>query len=371
LELGDWGGSNNAPYQNPSQIEVSTAMATTATEINAQYVIALGDNFYSYGISSTCEDPRFEETWNSVYTAQSLMIPWIVLAGNHDHRGNVSAQIAYSATSDRWVFPSLYHKHSLFSTDKKVSIDLIMMDTTNYTGINKGDVYPSTVADLTQQVWLEEALSTSTATYIIVAGHYPVYSVCEHGNTETLVVNLKPLLEKYEAHYFSGHDHCAEHIVVENVNYWLNGMGHGCCYQSSNLNEVPANGLLKFLFANQDLSKEIDDDHVEVGVNGTVGGYCGIVASKDSMTVSFYSQDSSVLYSSSVKPRSSAATDDTAQNSSKKSEFTWFVACVAVSGAAMVFIAVFWFYKEFVSKNKNIDKIYRNDVNYNLLKSET
>ena len=39
-----------------------------------------------------------------------------------------------------------------------------------------------------------------------------VYSVCEHGPTSTLITNLKPLLEKYEAHMISGHDHCQEHI---------------------------------------------------------------------------------------------------------------------------------------------------------------
>ncbi len=37
--------------------------------------------------------------------------------------------------------------------------------------------------------------------------------MCEHGNTDTLVTNLRPLLAKYGAHYMSGHDHCMEHLV--------------------------------------------------------------------------------------------------------------------------------------------------------------
>lgn len=64
-----------------------------------------------------------------------------------------------------------------------------------------------------QWAWLESELKASTADYIMVGGHYPVYSVCEHGNTDTLVVNLKPLLVQYGAHYMSGHDHCMEHFV--------------------------------------------------------------------------------------------------------------------------------------------------------------
>jgi len=139
--------------------------------------------------------------------------------------GNVSSQIAFSNLSEYWNFPSLYYKKSFFSQDNSTSLDIIFMDTTNYTGINSGNVYPSTVADVAQQEWIEEQLSTSTADYIIVAGHYPVYSVCSHGNTETMVVNLEPLLIKYQAQFMSGHDHCAEHIVKNNTNYWLNGMG--------------------------------------------------------------------------------------------------------------------------------------------------
>jgi tartrate-resistant acid phosphatase type 5 len=191
-------------------------------------VLALGDNFYHYGINGTCESVRFDQTWNDVYTAASLMVPWLVNAGNHDHRGNVSAQIAYTAISDRWIFPSLYHKRTIYSDDRSVTVDIILMDTTNYTGVNSGTDYPPTVQDPAQQQWLEESLKYSVADYIIVGSHYPMYSACEHGNTLTMLNNLKPLLEKYNAHLMSGHDHCAEHIVENGISYWLNGIGHGC-----------------------------------------------------------------------------------------------------------------------------------------------
>ena len=51
-------------------------------------------------------------------------------------------------------------------------------------------------------------MAASTADYLFVAGHYPVYSGCSHGSTSSLISWLKPLLEKYGAHYLSGHDHC-------------------------------------------------------------------------------------------------------------------------------------------------------------------
>jgi len=64
-----------------------------------------------------------------------------------------------------------------------------------------------------QWVWIEAELAKSRADYLLVVGHYPVYSICEHGPTPTLVTHLRPLLQQYGAHYLAGHDHCMEHMI--------------------------------------------------------------------------------------------------------------------------------------------------------------
>jgi len=76
----------------------------------------------------------------------------------------------------------------------------------------------------------------------------------------------------------------AEHFVVGSTNYWLNGLGQGCCYQDSNYDGVP-DGSLRYLMANTDLDNSIDDDGYEVGVNGTIGGFTGVKVSTHSMAV--------------------------------------------------------------------------------------
>ncbi len=64
-----------------------------------------------------------------------------------------------------------------------------------------------------QRLWLESALRNSTADWRIVTGHYPIYSIAEHGPNYQLIDELKPLLERYNvAMYLCGHDHNAQHL---------------------------------------------------------------------------------------------------------------------------------------------------------------
>ena len=71
-------------------------------------MIGLGDNFYFSGVKHV-KDPRFYFTFERTYSAPSLVIPWYMIAGNHDHILNVSAQIMYSNVSKRWNFPDYFY----------------------------------------------------------------------------------------------------------------------------------------------------------------------------------------------------------------------------------------------------------------------
>jgi len=78
LAVGDW-GRDGAFHQ----AEVAARMGETATALYADFVISVGDNFYEDGVASV-DDPKWKTSFEDVYTAPSLQIPWYVALGNHD-----------------------------------------------------------------------------------------------------------------------------------------------------------------------------------------------------------------------------------------------------------------------------------------------
>lgn len=63
--LGDWGGQDGYPYTTPAETALSSAMGEVAASTGSQFTVALGDNFYSYGVKNV-NDPRFKETFEVV-----------------------------------------------------------------------------------------------------------------------------------------------------------------------------------------------------------------------------------------------------------------------------------------------------------------
>lgn len=59
LVVGDWGGLPNAPFITPIEWATAKEMGRTAEQLGADFVLALGDNFYYRGVK-TVDDPRFQ-----------------------------------------------------------------------------------------------------------------------------------------------------------------------------------------------------------------------------------------------------------------------------------------------------------------------
>jgi tartrate-resistant acid phosphatase type 5 len=224
LVIGDW-GRDGAGYQTA----VATQMAKAAARLHAAFVVSVGDNFYEEGVQKPTDD-QFTSSFENIYKAQSLQIPWYVAIGNHDYHGNVQAEIDYSRVDPRWHMPARYFVvHE--KVDNATSVDLFFLDTSPFvTQYRTEDKYKSHVAgiDTKAQIhWLDSALAASTAQWKMVIGHHPLYSASpKHGNTPELITAIEPLLEKYHAQvYLCGHDHNLQHLKVGHVDYFVSGGG--------------------------------------------------------------------------------------------------------------------------------------------------
>jgi hypothetical protein len=123
--------------------------------------------------------------------------------------GNVTAEIAYTGDSKRWEFPDYYYNKKFNITGTKgMTFEMILFDTVIAAG-NSDDLTstrtskfdplsgPASVPSADAQwKWVEATIAASTADYLWVGGHYPVYSACSHGPTPELITKLKPHLEK-------------------------------------------------------------------------------------------------------------------------------------------------------------------------------
>merc|ERR1719491_1360621 len=108
-------------------------------ESNLDFVLALGDNFYDFGLSLDGADreTRFKATYEDVYKHPSLQVPWYAIAGNHDHCGSVAQQLELSVGHSRWTYPDLNHIVTRQITTSKGDVkklEIIMIDTQELAG---------------------------------------------------------------------------------------------------------------------------------------------------------------------------------------------------------------------------------------------
>lgn len=103
--IGDWGGATIGGYHLSNELAVAKQMGKTATELDVQFILNTGDNFYYCGVDSIT-DAQFKTDFEDIYTDKSLNVPWYGILGNHDYAYSVEPQLTYkSPNNDRWQIP--------------------------------------------------------------------------------------------------------------------------------------------------------------------------------------------------------------------------------------------------------------------------
>ncbi|KAH7683786.1 Acid phosphatase protein [Dioscorea alata] len=227
LVVGDWG--RNGTY---NQSQVATQMGKIGEELDIDFVISTGDNFYEDGLQGVC-DNQFQQSFTDIYTAKSLQKQWYSVLGNHDYRGDVLAQLSPILRR----FDSRWFCMRSFIVNTEI-VDFFFVDTTpfekkywthpkdhhyDWRNVEPRDQY---IENLLKD--LDLALKESRAPWKFVVGHHTMRSVSDHGDTKELLQELLPTLKANDVDlYINGHDHCLEHISSRDspIQYLTSGGG--------------------------------------------------------------------------------------------------------------------------------------------------
>lgn len=228
LVVGDWGRDGNY-----NQSRVAKQMGKVGKDMDVNFIISAGDNFYDSGLDGV-HDAQFAESFSKIYGAPSLQKTWYAVLGNHDYRGNPEIQVDdfLKSRDSRWVCDYTYTLpvdlgHSCHGRMETLSssVEFFFIDTNpfeedywtpdnqHYTWtrpIPREDVIANQLKNLT------EALEASTATWKLVVGHHTMFSYGPHGNTPELIEKILPILKANNIDmYINGHDHSLQHIKRE------------------------------------------------------------------------------------------------------------------------------------------------------------
>jgi tartrate-resistant acid phosphatase type 5 len=223
LVISDWGAKAST-----TQVAVARAMGRIAAAQGTRLVVTCGDNYHSDGIDKA-DSPRWKAEFEDVYSSPALQVPWYPSLGNHDNRGKVQAEIDYSKLSPRWKLPARYyaHREPIGGSNEVLFVHL---DTSPFVKAYRKNGSSYKVQDQDPQAqlrWLDTVLSESQARWKIVVGHHPIYAAATtHGDTQELIEDVLPVLQRHGVRiYFCGHDHVLQHLVHDNLNFFVCGGG--------------------------------------------------------------------------------------------------------------------------------------------------
>ena len=180
-------------YGNQWSAEIAAGMGRVATEQEIHFVVLTGDNFYPKGVASVA-DTQWQDKFERLYRDVSLLnLPVYAVLGNHDHRGNVAAQVKYAAErlgSGRWRMRGLQYHQDFGIVDNRVLLRIVFLDTV--------PMARSWLKSHTAQLFIREAMELpGNPIWRVVVGHAGVRSYSQLPLAQKLsLAELGPLMRE-------------------------------------------------------------------------------------------------------------------------------------------------------------------------------
>lgn len=205
--IGDYGSAGTA----------EAAVATLVASWGPDLVITVGDNNYTEGAAATIDQNigqyyhDFIYPYTGSYGAGATYNKFFPALGNHD-----------------WNTPGAQPYLDYFQLPGNERYYDFVAGPVHFFAIDSDSDEPDgTSASSAQASWLQGALAASTAPWKIVYLHHPPYSSGSHGSSTTL---RWPFKEWGASAVLAGHDHTYERLLVDDLTYFVNGLGGRSLY---------------------------------------------------------------------------------------------------------------------------------------------
>ncbi len=179
---------------------------------NPDFIVTVGDNNYPIGAAHSIDENigryyhEFIHPYNGKYGAGAASKRFFPALGNHDWMSN--------GAKPYFQYFSFYNEKGYYE---------FVQGLIHFFVLDSDPNEPDGIASTSKQArWLKNALAASTSEYKIVVMHHPPYSSGEHGSTSIM---QWPYKQWGADAVLSGHDHLYERILVDDLPYFVNGIG--------------------------------------------------------------------------------------------------------------------------------------------------
>jgi hypothetical protein len=210
--IGDFGKAGQA------ELDVSTLVKSW----NPDFIITTGDNNYEVGSASTIDTNigyyyhEFIYPYTGIYGDGAAENKFFPSLGNHDWGNAYPNPDGADPYLNYFTLPNNERYYDFV----KGPVHFFAIDSDP----NEPDGRTSSSV---QAQWLQTQLSASTSQWKIVYFHHPPYSSGQHGSQAVMRWQFK---EWGASAVIAGHDHTYERLLVNNLPYFVNGLGGKSIY---------------------------------------------------------------------------------------------------------------------------------------------